>query len=33
MSEEKRSSLVTHFKCSLYDDLDIYLDDIFDGLI
>lgn len=29
MSEAERAALVTHFKCSLFDDLDISLDDIF----
>ena len=29
MSEEERSALVTHFKCSLFDDLNISLGDIF----
>lgn len=29
MSEEERAALVTHFKCSLFDDLDISLDDVF----
>lgn len=29
MSEEERSSLETHFKCCLFDDLDISLEDIF----
>lgn len=29
MSEEERAALETHFKCSLFDDLDISLDDIF----
>lgn len=29
MSEEERDAVVTHFKCSLFDDLDISLDDIF----
>lgn len=29
MSEEERSTLVTQFKCSLFDDLDISLEDIF----
>ena len=29
MSEEERSVLITHFKCSLFDDLDISLEDIF----
>lgn len=33
MRESERASVVTHFKCSLYNDLDIYLDDIFEGLI
>jgi len=29
MSKEERAAIVTHFKCSLFDDLDISLDDIF----
>jgi len=29
MSEEERATVVTHFKCSLFDDLDISLEDIF----
>lgn len=29
MKEEERAALVTHFKCSLFDDLDISLEDIF----
>ena len=29
MNEEERKAIVTHFKCSLYDDLDISLDTIF----
>lgn len=29
MSEEERAALVTSFQCSLFDDLDISLDDIF----
>lgn len=29
MSEEERSEIITHFKCSLFDDLDIPLEDIF----
>lgn len=29
MSEEERAAVVTHFKCSLFDDLDISLEDIF----
>lgn len=33
MTEKERSEVVTHFKCSLYDDLDISLDKIFSGLV
>ena len=29
MTEEERAALETHFKCSLFDDLDISLEDIF----
>lgn len=29
MSEEDRAAVVTHFRCSLYDDLELSLDDIF----
>lgn len=29
MSEEERAAVVTHFACSLFDDLDISLEDIF----
>lgn len=29
MSEEERAALETHFKCSLFDDLDISLEDVF----
>ncbi|MCI9456912.1 MAG: Uma2 family endonuclease [Oscillospiraceae bacterium] len=29
MTEKERSEVVTHFKCSLFDDLDISLEDIF----
>lgn len=29
MTDEERANLVTHFKCSLFDDLDISLEDIF----
>ena len=29
MSDEEKAAVVTHFKCSLFDDLDISLDDIF----
>lgn len=33
MTEEERASLVTSFKCSLFDDLDIQLEDIFEGML
>ena len=33
MTEKERAEIVTHFKCSLYDDFDIALDDIFSGLL
>lgn len=33
MKEEERAAVVTQFQCSLYDDLDISLDDIFSGLV
>ena len=33
MNEADRKAVETHFKCSLYDDFDIYLDDIFGGLV
>lgn len=33
MREEERAAVETHFKCSLYDDFDIALDDIFSGLL
>ena len=29
MSEEERAAVETHFKCSLFDDLDISLEDVF----
>ncbi len=29
MSEDERAAVVTHFKCSLFDDLEISLEDIF----
>lgn len=32
MTEEEKSLLVTEFKCHLYDDLSIRLDDIFGDL-
>lgn len=33
MSDEERAAVPTHFKCSLYDDLDISLEEIFSGLL
>lgn len=33
MTEAERSAVETHFKCSLYDDFDIPLEDIFSGLL
>lgn len=33
MPEEKRASLVTRFRCSLYEDLEISVDDIFKGML
>lgn len=33
MKEEERAAVVMQFQCSLYDDLDISLDDIFSGLV
>lgn len=33
LKEEERSELVTHFKCSLYDDFELSLDEIFSGLL
>lgn len=33
MKEDERAAVVTRFKCSLYDDLEIALDDIFSGLL
>ena len=33
LTESERAAVVTHFKCSLFDDLDISLDDIFEGLL
>lgn len=29
MSAEQRAAVLTHFQCSLFDDLDISLEDIF----
>lgn len=33
MTEEERAAVETHFKCSLYDDFDISLEEIFSGLL
>lgn len=33
MTEEERSAVETHFQCSLYDDFDISLEEIFSGLL
>lgn len=33
MTDEERAALVTQFKCSLFEDLDIALDDVFSGLL
>ena len=33
MKEEERAEVVTRFRCSLYDDLELSLDDIFNGLL
>lgn len=33
LTESERAAVVTHFKCSLFDDLDISLDDIFSDLL
>lgn len=32
-TEEEQAEAVTHFRCSLYDDFDISLEDIFKGLL
>ena len=32
MKEEERAAVVTRFKCSLYDDPELALDDVFSGL-
>lgn len=29
MNERERAAVVTHFQCSLFDDLDISLEDVF----
>lgn len=33
MKDEERAGVVTRFRCSLYDDLELSLDDIFNGLL
>lgn len=33
MTEKERAEVETHFKCSLYDDFAIAMDDIFSGLL
>ena len=33
MTDEERASVEKNFKCGLFDDLDISLDDIFGNLI
>lgn len=33
MKEDEREAVITRFKCSLYDDLEIALDDVFSGLL
>ncbi len=33
MSDEERANVQTHFKCSLFDDLEISLDKIFNDLL
>ena len=33
LTESERAAVVTQFKCSLFDDFDIPLDDIFSGLL
>lgn len=33
MTEEERAAIETHFRCSLYDDFDIPLEEIFSGLL
>lgn len=33
MSEEDRAAIITRFKCSLFDDFEIALEDIFQGMI
>ena len=33
MTEEERAAIVTRFKCSLFDDFEIALEDIFSGML
>ena len=33
MKEEERAAVVTRFKCSLYDDFEITIGEVFDGLL
>ena len=33
MTQQERAAVETHFQCSLYDDFDIALDEIFSGLL
>ena len=33
MKAEERAAVVTHFKCSLYDDFEITIGEVFDGLL
>ena len=33
LDEQQRAAAATHFRCSLFDDLDIALEDIFSGLL
>ncbi|MBQ6986014.1 MAG: Uma2 family endonuclease [Oscillibacter sp.] len=33
MTDEERAAIVTEFRCSLYDDLTIFVDDVFDNLL
>ncbi len=33
MTEEEREAIPTKFKCSLYDDFEIALEDIFNGML
>lgn len=33
MTEEERAAIPTQFKCSLYDDFEIVLEDVFSGML